>query len=679
MPPNLRLSIALAVLLASTHTLAAQDSTAAVIVRLRHATAPVSGAIVRANGQSGVSDVHGDARLRLLIGARTIQITRLGFADTTVTTSVQPGTANIIAFELREIALETEAVVVSATRSGTIVSEQAIRVEAVPLEEIEENLTVAPGNVTMLLQELPGVRIAPAVPGLGGATLQMRGMPGRLTQVLVDGLPLFGVEPDAFSLLQTPPLDLARVEVVKGVASALYGGSAIGGVLNLVSSRPEGDPSMLLNASSRKQYDIVGFVPHRFSAHWGATMTLSANQQTRQDLDGDAWSEIPGYRRVVIRPRVFWSAGSAQSLLMTAGFTDETRHGGMLPGRRLPDGTPYPEDLHTRRADAGAIGHVLMPNGLLIGTRIAATNRQHDRTFGAQSQSDRQNTFLAEATLGGSHAGHTWLLGSAFDYDAFHAPTNPGGEYSYQTPAVFAQDEYSPAAWLSATASARADFNNTYGTFSSPRISALFRVSPAFNVRASGGTGWAAPRTQAVASARAERARSASLDADWKSGRAEISMSVFASRVADSLNVRSVRGAESLVHYTAGVLHLIASYTYLNSQEELVPKHAAEIGAIAEDEKRGRVGLELGYTGKMRVENDPYRAISRPYSEVNILAAKYWGETQLFVNATNILDVRQSNYDPLLRPSRSATGQPATDIWAPLTGRVINIGVRLEL
>ena len=138
----------------------------------------------------------------------------------------------------RDSAAQLEEITVTATRSPTLISDESLRVEAVPAEEIEENLTIQPGNVSSLLKELPGVRMRSSAPALAGGGMQLRGMAARHTLVLTDGLPLLGAEPDAFGLLQTPPLDLERAEVIKGVASALYGGSALGGVLNLVSRLP---------------------------------------------------------------------------------------------------------------------------------------------------------------------------------------------------------------------------------------------------------------------------------------------------------------------------------------------------------------------------------------------------------------------------------------------------------
>ncbi len=52
-----------------------------------------------------------------------------------------------------------DAVIVTATRSGQLVRDQPVRVEVVPDEEIRESLTVAPGNLTNILNELAGVRM----------------------------------------------------------------------------------------------------------------------------------------------------------------------------------------------------------------------------------------------------------------------------------------------------------------------------------------------------------------------------------------------------------------------------------------------------------------------------------------------------------------------------------------
>jgi iron complex outermembrane receptor protein len=103
------------------------------------------------------------------------------------------------------------------------------------------------------------------------------------------------------------------------------------------------------------------------------------------------------------------------------------------------------------------------------------------------------------------------------------------------------------------------------------------------------------------------------------------------------------------------------------------------VAGILEDEERGRVGIEISYTGTQRLAENPYRTQSRTYVEINALAEVRVGKAAIFLNALNLTNVRQRDSDPLLRPSPGLGGEPITDVWAPLVGRTFNIGVRMEL
>ena len=118
---------------------------------------------------------------------------------------------------------------------------------------------MTPGDIAMLLNETGGLRVQVTSPSLGAANVRVQGLRGRYTQSLADGLPLYGGQTGSIGLLQIPPLDLGQVEVVKGVASALYGSSALGGVINLVSRRPEKpEHEFLFNLTSRSGADGAG-------------------------------------------------------------------------------------------------------------------------------------------------------------------------------------------------------------------------------------------------------------------------------------------------------------------------------------------------------------------------------------------------------------------------------------
>ena len=87
---------------------------------------------------------------------------------------------------------EFEEVIVQATRSGRRLLDGALRIEALSGEEVEEKLLMRPGNISMMLNETGGLRVQVTSPALGSANVRIHGMRGRYTQLLADGLPLYG-------------------------------------------------------------------------------------------------------------------------------------------------------------------------------------------------------------------------------------------------------------------------------------------------------------------------------------------------------------------------------------------------------------------------------------------------------------------------------------------------------
>ena len=70
--------------------------------------------------------------------------------------------------------------------------------------------------------------------------------------------------------------------------------------------------------------------------------------------------------------------------------------------------------------------------------------------------------------------------------------------------------------------------------------------------------------------------------------------------------------------------------------------------------------------------DNPYRTESEPYLHIGLLGEIVLGRYRLFLNLENLLDVRQTKEDPLLRPSRAPSGLWTVDAWAPLEGFIRN-------
>jgi iron complex outermembrane receptor protein len=479
------------------------------------------------------------------------------------------------------------------------------------------------------------------------------------------------------------------------------------GVVNLVSRRPAAEPvhEILVNRSGLGATDIATFLASQLSKGWSGSFLGGAHFQQRNDIDGDGWADLAGYSRGVARPRFFWNGGEGRSGFLTGGITYENREGGSRS---------YVEALDTRRYDAGGSLQLLVRSRYVATIRFAASTQHHDHRFGEIRERDRHEMLFGEAAIRRTNGRHTWVAGAAAEREAYRPLDVTRFAYRYVTPGVFAQDDISVANWLSVSASGRLDRQNRYGTFFSPRLSALARRS-GWTSRLSVGQGFFAPtplteETEAAGLARleiprppvAERGTSASFDLTRSVGPVSATATLFASRVAHPIFVERSdayrlinlaeparnAGFEFLATWRKAPFSATASYTYVRSTETepeagrldtpLTPRQSFGLVAMWEKERVWRLGVECYYTGRQRLEENPYRTSSEPYVIAGFLAERRLGPVSLFLNAENLTNVRQTRWDPLLRPSRAVDGRWTVDAWAPLDGRVFNGGIRLR-
>jgi iron complex outermembrane receptor protein len=490
----------------------------------------------------------------------------------------------------------------------------------------------------------------------------------------------------------------------------------MGGVINLLSRRPgpSTEHEFLLNRSTRGATDAVTFLSAPLSRGWSASLLGGGHWQQTNDVDDDGWADLPSYARAVLRPRVFWDGGNGRTFFATTGFTYEDRDGGTTSGEVLPaTGAPYVEALETKRYDAGAVGQFLIDGRYVMTVRAAIGRQSHDHQFGEILERDSHDTFFGETAVRGTAGRQTWVAGIAIERDAYTARDVPRFDYAFTVPGAFAQYDLTASPHVSVSASARLDVHSEYGTFFSPRVSALARAGR-WTSRFSLGSGFYGPtpiteETEAAGLTRlrvnqpvkAERGLSASFDVSRTDGPLSYTATVFASRIDDPVHVeRSPSyvqstlpepttniGIELLGTLRREPFAVTGTYTYVRSREtvdgiehdvSLTPRHSAGLVGMWEAADVGRLGVEWYYTGTQRLEENPYREASEPYMILGLLAEKQLGPIRLFVNGENLTGVRQTRWDPLLLTTRAPDGRWTVDAWAPLEGRNINGGIRVR-
>lgn len=619
-----------------------------------------------------------------------------------------------------------EKIQVTASRLGRIVTESATRTEIINGEEVQEKALMRPGNISMLVAETGGVRVQNTSPALGSANIRLQSLYGRYTQLLSDGLPLYGGQTASIGLLQIPPTDLANVEIIKGSASSLYGGSALGGVINLISRTPsdEFEGEVLLNATSKGGQDVTYYFASPINESTSASVTAGLHNQADKDLDSDGWNDIAQYQRATVRPRLYWESDSGANLYVTFGAMKEEREGGTTAQGTVADGNPFAQNQDSLRLDSGFIFDQPLADDLNLNLRGSAMRQEHDHLYGVVEENDTHESYLLESSISGYSDEIAWLLGAAYQSERFDSQDFSEFNYDYQVPGLFSQVDYQANDDVSMSLSARADWHSEYGTQVSPRVSVLYSPET-WTIRGSYGQGFFAPtpfiediedaglsRLAPLDGIEEERATTASIDVSYAMDNVEASVTLFASnvdnvtelevidplvnseaakqvRIINAAGESEIRGAELLLRYRWRDIKLTGSYLYTDATKQaqndigrapltLTPKHSA--GAVLMWEEHGShlVGFEAYYTGTQHLEGNPYRDRSDAYWHLGLLGQITIGKISYFINAENLLNVRQTKDESLLLLERAPSGRWATDIWSRNDGLTVNAGIRFK-
>ncbi|MEO5588001.1 MAG: TonB-dependent receptor [Gemmatimonadaceae bacterium] len=732
-PGLIHLIFVLSSSLAASSSVAQQATKVTVIVSSGGKHVP--DAIVREQNVGGRTDSAGTVILELPQGKHTLRATKLGYVPDTVSFSTIALDTTVL-IELAERVQVTAPVIVTAARTEQRIEDVPLRVEVLAGEDVDEKTAMRPGDLTQMVAEIPGARVQPGAPGTGGANLRVQGFRGQYTEFLTDGLPLTGTSEAGLSLVQIPPLDLAQVEIIKGASSALYGPTALGGVVNFVTRRPPPDGGrrvrdLLLSASAAGGIDGVAFAGDRLNDSWGYTVLGGAHRQSLREADSDGWADIVGSSRAELRPRLYWNGTDGSRLLLTTGISGDERRGGGISGGSAP--LSGSDRLKSRHGDVGAVGRIALSSGTLADFRSSITGQSRDHRFPAGTrEQDREVSSLGELSVTRIVQRAILVGGFAAQTDTYTNHSLTGFDFAFNTLSAFAQTTLAASDAISFSLTGRCDRHNLYGASCVPVAGALFRQRAGFSERVSAGLGAYAPtpfidETQSIGFARLrpftgalaprlgyERARNAAVDLGYHIGGLDVNATAYASRIANPVILHELstgphaaelisasgstrtRGLDVFAVFTGDPVSVTAFYGLLRARETVLTNDAGTTSAGREvpynpthrggldiafdvEETGSRIAVESYYTGRQRTDEDPYRKLTPGFTTIELLVTQQVARQQFFLSIDNLTNVRQTNYGPLLLPVRSRLGRPTTGLWAPLEGRTIRAGIRASL
>lgn len=268
----------------------------------------------------------------LPLGKHDIIASFVGYKDSAVSMDIEAGKTYEVNFSLEPESLSLDGVVVSATRNRTS------RKMAPALVNVIDSRIFASTSSPTLAEGLtfqPGVRIENDCQNCGFTQARINGLDGHYSQILIDSRPIFSALAGVYGLEQIPASMIDRVEVVRGGGSALFGASAIGGTINIITKE-----AMRSGAGISHELTSIGMsgaLDNNTSVN--ASMVtddgrggLSVFGQRRSrdgyNADGDGFTEIPALNTITIGTRGHLRLNSFSKLKFEYHGVKEFRRGG---------------------------------------------------------------------------------------------------------------------------------------------------------------------------------------------------------------------------------------------------------------------------------------------------------------------------------------------------------------
>lgn len=662
-----------------------------------------------------------------LKGKITLRFSHTGYEEKDTTITTVAGAEISLSIELRQVKeVLQDVVIVSSSRTNSRIEDLPTKVEVLGAEEVHEENGIKPGNIVSLLGDVAGIQIQQTNAATGNADMRIQGLQGKYTQVLRDGIPLFGGYSGSLGILQIPPMDLQQVELVKGASSTLYGGGAIAGMMNLVSKKPRlGAPerSFTINRSTLRENNANLFFSGRNKAT-GYTFFAGGTLQDPVDINNDGFSDVPSVKSVFVHPRVFLYGGEKSTVILGYTLNYEDRIGGDM--KVLNKTATAQNQFFIQNKSLRNTADITWERNLANDARVTAKastsffNRDvNTHVFGMKAN---QLTWYSEAAYTQRKGNHNYVIGVNFNGDDFQKKLPDSSlipNEASNTIGVFAQDNWKFASRFTLQGGLRIDAHSKYGAFILPRLSLMYKMSREITMRLGSGLGYKIPTlfnaeiderdyhylSGYVPGIQAERSIGANYDINYKkrvgkwsltlnqtfsynqinhplllqATSTTVSPALFYNNAANPLQTT---GFETYIRATQHELDIYLGYVYTDARRKydavnpnlpLIARHKLASVVSFELSNDFRAGFEAAYTGSQYLDNG---TATTPYMFTAAMLRYNLGKASFVLNCENLFDYRQSKNNVMVFPPYTNPTFP--EIWAPLDGRVINLSMYVK-
>lgn len=425
-------------------------------------------------------------------GSYTLQASCMGFqtAQLKVNLTDSPLHINI---SLTERTNQLNDVVVTGAMREVTRMESLIPVEVYNAAFFKKNPTPCLFDA---LQNINGVRPQLNCNICNTGDIHINGLEGPYTMVLIDGMPIVSSLATVYGLSGIPNSIVERIEIIKGPASTLYGSEAIGGIINVITKKPEKAPQLAISATLNtwQENNLDVSVRHKIGTKITALTGINGfYYQNRQDNNNDHFTDVTLQSRISLFQKWSLARANARPCQLALRYYYEDRFGGEMNWTKAFRGTDsiYGESIYTQRIEG--LWQYALPTKENIVFSASLNAHHQDSRYGTTSYIAQQNIAFAQLVWTKSLGHHQWLAGIAHRYTYYTDNTaaflHNKEQKATALPGIFMQDEYTKGK-STYLLGMRYDYNTLHGNIYTPRIGGKWKMGANASLRANAGTGY---------------------------------------------------------------------------------------------------------------------------------------------------------------------------------------------
>lgn len=288
------------------------------------------GAVTNFNGEFEIKNVP--------LGTYNIVARCIGYKLSKLSLILKESNNNTLNFKISEDFIGLEQVVVTADRNNVQRRDAPVVVNSIPTKLLEHTAaaTLADG-----LAFSPGLRVENDCNNCGFSQVRMNGLEGPYTQILINSRPIFSGLAGVYGLEHIPANMIQRVEVVRGGGSALFGGNAIAGTINIITKDPVsnsfkvGAKYGIIGVGAKNAGDVASDINVDFNAsvvtdnHKSGIFIFGMNRNRDEwDANDDNFSDLVQLKNVSAGFRAYHRFSDLSKLTAEYHIVDEKRRGG---------------------------------------------------------------------------------------------------------------------------------------------------------------------------------------------------------------------------------------------------------------------------------------------------------------------------------------------------------------